>query len=62
MLDRERSMLVRGRRNNPFPLLLYIPTPRRIAWGTAAVAHEGFGSCASDDTEPRQARKGAALR
>jgi len=36
--------------------------PQGIAWGSAAAAHEGFGSCASVVTEPRQARKGAAIR
>jgi hypothetical protein len=37
------------------------PTPRR-SMGSLTVAHEGFGSCASANTEPRQARKGAAIR
>jgi DNA polymerase-3 subunit gamma/tau len=30
--------------------------------GHSTVAHEGFGSCASTASEPRQARKGAAIR
>ena len=41
--------------------VLYIPDPRSYDEGLA-VAHEGFGSCASVVTEPRQARKGAAIR
>src|SRR5690349_3938095 len=40
---------------------LYIPDPRSYD-ENLAVAHEGFGSCASVVTEPRQARKGAAIR
>jgi len=37
------------------------PSPRR-SMRAFAVAHEGFGSCASATIEPRQARKGAAIR
>jgi hypothetical protein len=38
------------------------PRPHDVPWVGSTVAHEGFGSCASAASEPRQARKGAAIR
>jgi hypothetical protein len=54
----------RGARLGNFPLSpdpLLTRTPGHSMCYLAA-AHEGFGSCASVVTEPRQARKGAAIR